>query len=186
MDLVVWNSRDYELVQLERDICLTPVESLYYCSISSPVRRKEWLMSRRMVRATLGDDVSTIYAGRRPALVGSDKHISISHSDNFVVLMVSDTPCGVDIENSERDFSRVQNRFMSKKELSTISEIDIAWGVKEAAFKMLGVADIDFATMFEIKKIDRLNGLSVMSYNGIDYELSIQSFGVYNIVFSSL
>lgn len=187
MKLVVWKS-DCELSPMERGIHLSLSETLYYESISSESRRCEWLTSRQMVRSELGENVSTIYIDRRPSLVGSDKHISISHSDKLVVLMISDVPCGVDIENSKRDFSRVSKRFLSIDELSWMNDDDVAlaWSIKEAAYKMIGVADIDFATMFLIRRIDRTNSLSILTYNEVEYQLSITSWEQYNIVYGEM
>lgn len=183
MKLLLWAS-NCELAQLEKEINLTPVESSYYQTISSENRRREWLTSRLMVRREIGETISTDYCERRPILVGSDKYISISHSDHLVVLMIAESPCGVDIENSTRDFSRVSKRFLCQEELSWMNEEDVAlaWSIKEAAYKMIGVPDIDFATMFHIKKIDRENNLSILSFREVDYQLSIHSFEQYNIV----
>lgn len=187
MEIIVWKT-EHTIAQLEKEVTLTPVELSYYHTISSEHRRLEWLTSRWMVRREIGKNVSTIYDGRKPSLVGSEKQISISHSDDLVVLMIADTQCGVDIENSTRDFSRVSKRFLSPEELAWMNceEIALAWSIKEAAYKMIGDLEIDFATMFHIKKIDRENGLSILSYQGVDYQLSIRLFGIYNIAFGCL
>lgn len=187
MKIVVWKS-DCELAQLEKEIHLTPVEFSYYQRITSEKRRREWLTSRVMVRREVGENVSTIYHDRRPCLVGSDEHISISHSDDLVVLMIANVPCGVDIENATRDFSRVSKRFLSAKELSwmTREDIALAWSIKEAAYKMIGIPDIDFATMFHIRTIDRRNERAVLTYNGSDYDFAFGSMESYNIVYGEL
>lgn len=184
MELVICKA-ELSVTQLEKELSLTLVEAAYYATISSENRRREWLTSRWMVRREIGENVSTIYIDGRPTLVGSDKQISISHSDHLVVLMIAEVQCGVDIENSTRDFSRVSRRFLCPEELSWMSaeEVALAWSIKEAAYKMIGDLEIDFATMFHIKKIDRENGLSFLSYKGVDYQLKIESFDQYNIVY---
>lgn len=179
----MWQTDSLELAQLEREVILTEVELSYYQEITAPSRRLEWLVSRVMVRRVLGEGVSTVYDGRRPCLVGSDKFISISHSDHQVVLMVADVPCGVDIENSTRDFSRVSRRFLGAEE--SVEDLAMAWCIKEAAYKMLGVADIDFATMFRIKNIDQKRGQALMCYNGVDYLLMIEKRGIYSLAYAS-
>lgn len=181
MQIIIWQTDSLELAQLESEVTLTEVELSYYQKITSPARRLEWLVSRVMVRRVLGDGVSTVYDGRRPCLVGSDKHISVSHSDHQVALMVADAECGIDIENSTRDFSRVSRRFLGADE--KVEDLAMAWCIKEAAYKMLGVADIDFATMFKIREIELEKGLAVMCYDGVDYQLTIEKRGIYNLAY---
>ncbi len=172
---------------LEAKITLTDAEREYYEKISAPKRRSEWLTSRVVLREVLGAEVSTDYRGRVPIVVGSDKFISISHTDNIVVLYISDRVCGVDIEPCSRSFERVKNRFLSQKELSWMNgeDIALAWSVKEAAYKLIGVPDIDFGTMFIIETIDKEKNIAVMSYNGNKYHFNFFRYNSsYNICYS--
>lgn len=183
--IVVWRVSD-SAKELERKIALSDCESEYYNSISSENRRAEWLMSRVMVRHELGDTVSTEYKNRIPYLVGSEFFISISHSDDLVAIYLSEDPCGIDIEDFTRNFDRVASRFLSNEELIHIQgeNIALAWSIKEAAYKKIGVPDIDFATMFTIKEIDRETNSSILSFGNNDYKFKFSTLEHYNIIYS--
>lgn len=175
--IVLWQS-DENLCELEKMAQLTESEYQYYSTLTHPTRKREWITSRYVIKLELGFDVSTIYSGRKPLLDGSDKHISISHSENMVSIIFSDTPCGIDIEDSSRNFERVYKRFLSQTEQQIIKGKDIAraWCVKEAAYKMIGRDDIDFATMFEIVEFDEKKSKSFMTYNNKMYEFNVFVF----------
>lgn len=182
-DVIIWQINE-NLEVLKDNIILTHAEQEYYDSIRAERRQKEWLTSRVMIRKELGENVSTIYDGRKPILIGSSNYISISHSNNLVALFISHNPCGIDIEDYTRNFSRVSNRFLSTKELEYIKDDDIAlaWSIKEAAYKLIGILDIDFAIMFTIKSIDNDNRIAIMSYNNRDYSFIFTKYKNYNIV----
>lgn len=183
-DIILWKVCE-SLEELEGAITLTDCESDYYNTISSESRRKEWLASRVIVRKELGVEVSTKYKNRIPTLIGSDLFLSISHCDNLVAVYLSDVPCGVDIENFCRNFDRVASRFLSAEELTYIKgkDVALAWSIKEAAYKRIRVSDIDFATMFTIKKIDREGGFSILSYNNVDYKFKFIGLRQQNLVY---
>ncbi len=94
----------------------------------------------------------------RPYL-GSDREperrwpISISHTTGWVAVMVAPpgaTCCGIDIEHLDRDASRVIRRIASPTELALAETLYprnpalLIWCAKEAAYKALGVSDLDF------------------------------------------
>ncbi len=170
---------------LESMVALSDEEKHYYNSIGAIGRRAEWLTSRIMVREILGNDISTRYNGRVPELVGSKKYISISHTDDVVVVYLCDEPCGVDIEHTNRNFERVKNRFLSSKEKKWMKPKDVAltWSIKEAAYKYIGVPDIDFGSMFIVNFIDYIANQAIMTYNKKRYILSFFIHECYNICY---
>lgn len=173
---------------LEERITLSSSEFLYYSKITAERRRCEWLTSRILIKEVLGDSISTDYKDRAPILIGSDKHISISHSRDKLALIVSNKKCGIDIEKSNYDFSRVSKRFLSVEELSFMTSEDIAlsWCIKEAAYKLIGVKEIDFSSMFIIKSIDYIENKTILIYNKTEYTLYFFTKNELNICYSIL
>ena len=184
-DIYIYIS-DESINELEGKIKLSEDEQNYYNTIRAEVRRREWITSRIGIREILGENVSSNYINRKPYLVGSSHELSISHSDNLVVVMISDNPCGVDIENTTRNFERVKSRFLNPIELDFISgdDLPLAWSIKEAAYKLIGVSDIDFGTMFIITNIDKEKNVAILRYNNIDYTFKFEKYNHYNIVYS--
>lgn len=115
------------------------------------------------------------YPNGAPFLFGDSSRISISHCKGmYVVATLPSTPevdlgefseraaLGVDAERADREqVLRIRERFMSARDLETVSAEDVeqnvlVWTIKEAAFKaVLGVAP-DFREEIVIEKMPRL------------------------------
>lgn len=86
-----------------------------------------------------------------PGTLPASPAISISHSENTVILAVSNSgiPVGVDIEMQRTNLNRVAPRFLRPDELdahgSSIIALLRAWTAKEAAFKAAGIPGITLA-----------------------------------------
>jgi len=119
-------------------------------------RKKEWLAVRLLLQQMHGDGAGIIYtANGKPDLVNIPGNISISHSSGFVVIYYHpEFHPGIDIELITRNVERASRKFLSEKELqdctfdNQISNKDLMlrWCAKEAVFKMVPDADIDFAS----------------------------------------
>jgi len=159
--LAVWR-REESTEQLLSGIVLSPAEQASYRQIAPyPKRRKEWLTWHRMIRDFLGPEVHADYdAEGRPVLIGHEGHISISHSNDFVVLYYSTGVCGVDIENCGRRFERVSDRYISPEEwmLPGASRNNrfqaLMWCLKETAYKYARTQGLDFIRDIRITHID--------------------------------
>lgn len=65
-------------------------------------------------------------------------YVSVSHSRGVVAVLLSDNPCAVDIEQSERDFGKVASRYISERERAIAEEYGLyaeMWCAKEALYK---------------------------------------------------
>lgn len=68
-------------------------------------------------------------------------YISLSHSGDYAVAMISDVPCGIDIEKTTRDLKKISKRFFCKDEIETVkTEADLTkiWTLKESIMKADG------------------------------------------------
>ena len=102
-------------------------------------RRREWYAWRALLRSLEGD-VEVSYDGcGAPYIEGrADVFISVSHTGDYVAVMLSDHRCGLDLEMADRDFARVKSRYISSDEerfLSMAYAEAILWCAKEAAYK---------------------------------------------------
>lgn len=109
---------------------------------------------QEILREVLGADVRLVHdPDGAPLLVGSDLHISISHSRNYAAVMLSaEGHCGIDIEEPRLEqLARVKSKFLTPAELAAGVDLLTAWTAKEAAFKAagtpgLGLSQIDTLT----------------------------------------
>ena len=110
-------------------------------------RIKEWVAVRVLLNYMLGSNTEIIYAPNgAPQLKGSNTYISISHTEEYVYIALSDThKVGIDIERISNKVERVKARFISKNEPgNTLLKTLLIWSAKESAYKMLQIEGIDF------------------------------------------
>lgn len=111
---------------------------------SSPKRRLEWLATRALLQHTECKGVEILYhSNGAPHLAGSNKHISISHTQDYVAIAIADKPIGIDIEHITRNATRAIIGFLQPQEIEELKlhptpaeETLRLWTAKEAAFKL--------------------------------------------------
>lgn len=105
----------------------------------------------------------------KPLLKSGAKHFSISHSDDFIALAFSTSPCGVDIEkNTTRDFEKLAARMNFKS--ASQEDFYTDWTTYEATYKL--------GSQPQSGKTYKLGGytLTAVSQNSNeDFEIYIQS-----------
>ena len=77
-------------------------------------------------------------------------HISISHSNGFSGILVSDQNVGLDIEQLKEKTLKIASRYMDVSHLENLPESEkikkatVIWGIKETIFKVKNEAGISF------------------------------------------
>ena len=78
------------------------------------------------------------------------KHISISHSNDFSVIVLSDENIGADLEILKDKTLKLAPRFMDVSHLEGLNEEEslikstVVWGIKESVFKIKNEIGISF------------------------------------------
>lgn len=82
---------------------LSESDMLRYKNFSNNTRKLQYLLARTMIKDIYGEDIIINETGRPIIKSG---FVSIAHKDNWVVVAISDTRVGIDIENTDivRDF----------------------------------------------------------------------------------
>ena len=148
--LVVWK-KDEELETLETVFPLNKVEKKQYLKISNKNRKKEWLAVRVLLTELLQKRVEIVYnKHNKPFIKHSNINISISHSQNFVAIIISNSYFpGVDIEKVLERVSKIKHKFLNSSELAWCNDIKkqtTCWSAKESVFKVFE-KELDFQDM---------------------------------------
>lgn len=127
-------------------------------------RRLEVLAVRRAMKTLFeGEEKAVLYdADGAPRLADGSAYISISHTKDYVAVISSDVPVGIDIERRANRVERVTSHFLQHEELSLLRMVSaddahfelalhLAWSAKEAAFKVLGRAYYDLQHLTTIR-----------------------------------
>ena len=147
--LVLWEISE-ELDDLLSIVSLNESEQIRLDGFGSMARKKEFAVTRILLQELLGSAVFIRNNEHgKPSLEHSDFDISISHSKNYVGLMIgTGHELALDIEYlSDRVYS-ITKRFMSESEMALISEdeeqlhIYQHWCAKECLIKLYGEKDV--------------------------------------------
>lgn len=124
--------------------------------LKSEKRQVEKLATHLLLTELLGHEFQIYYSSSgKPNLVGGSFHISISHTAGYVAVVLSNTPVGVDIQLIEPRIEGLKRRFVSSDEyidpVNPIVHLSLHWSAKEAMFKWLDTADVDFKNHLHVK-----------------------------------
>ena len=171
------------LEELEAEASEEELQSVARFSSSS--RRAERLSWRIMLRRVVGRGVTIEYSSQGAPLLSEEvvvnnyhyKYISVSHCRDMVAVMLSQQPCGVDIEQMGRDFGRVSNRYITAEErrLSDNPRFEAAvWCAKEALYKLAQREGLDFRRDISITAVDFESGRivgRVAEFSNVDMQI---------------
>ncbi|MDD5184039.1 MAG: 4'-phosphopantetheinyl transferase superfamily protein [Paludibacter sp.] len=165
-----------------------------YNKISSEKRKREFLGVRLALKELLGTNVMVSYdSNGKPCLQDNSYHISISHSGNWIAVIAHPTRVvGIDIECPSDKIQKLYTRFLSEKEQEDLSQgknlkqLQLAWSVKEALYKIIGKEAVDFAKQlqifpFEVKTEGEINAKHVLTEK--HYKLSYYQTDAYTLVY---
>jgi len=120
-------------------------------SFTNDTRKKEWLASRILVEKLIEEKAEIFYdEHNKPFLKNSKKHISLSHSHNFMAVIIDDKETGIDIELIKPNVLKIKEKFMNNDELNAVGKENIAekltlyWCVKESLYKYYGKRKLTF------------------------------------------
>jgi 4'-phosphopantetheinyl transferase EntD len=117
-----------------------------------PKRETESDLARRAINQLMAEETEVLknqyggpYLPQHPT-----KHLSISHGAGWAGAMISNTPCGFDIEPLLPRLLKIQSRFLSEEEKSHFANdillLGIAWSAKESIYKWYGKRGLTYAT----------------------------------------
>ena len=99
----------------------------------------------------------------KPFILGSDRYISLSHSNDWIAAGTSPHAIGVDIQIIVEKITRIAHRIYSPEEIRAVEGDDyilglhVLWGAKESIYKAYGKRNLEFKKHiridpFEIKE----------------------------------
>ena len=114
---------------------LTTKEAKHYGELKNGKRKEEFLLVRWLAKEVLSSTI--LYKESGSPYLSNNDEISISHCADAVVIMVSNSPCGVDVENINRNFKKVAKRIVTPNDRPITEDGHLAeyWCTKEAIYK---------------------------------------------------
>jgi 4'-phosphopantetheinyl transferase len=145
--------------------------------MKSESHQKGFLAVRMLLQHINLTDHDLFYSETGKPLLTTGQNISITHAFDFSVIMISENCCGIDIEKMKEKIVKIGPRFCDEPHLNVkhsslemaIQKYTIAWGVKEAVFKIKNEVGISFPKHIHLKpfEIDDKNSVEViLCFNG--------------------
>lgn len=146
-------------------------------------RDREVNGTHRLLKKHYPEDSLTYTLNKAPHL-SSGKGISISHSNDYLALLIAQNSAAIDIEKISEKPKKVASKFLSKKEIEGLDSDENAtllWCAKECLFKLHQKGSVNFSTDLIIHEIDEYTIKSSIFNN--EYILNYEKFNQYMIVY---
>ncbi|TBX70999.1 4-phosphopantetheinyl transferase [Flavobacterium silvisoli] len=128
-----------------RDVSLARLESM-----KAESHQKGFLGVRRLLMEVGYTDYDLYYDNFGKPHLKDGKHISISHSNDFSVIVLSEENIGADLEILKEKTLKLAPRFMDVSHLQNLNieeqlkKATVVWGIKESVFKIKNEVGISF------------------------------------------
>jgi phosphopantetheinyl transferase len=191
--IYVWKIEE-NLEQLLAEVKLKETSNLRLKTMTSISHQKGFLAVRMLLQYLNLSDYDLFYSETGKPFLTTGKIISITHAHDFSVIMLSDGSCGIDIEKKKEKIIKIGPRFCDEAHLNenheskalAISKYTIAWGVKEAIFKIKNEAGISFPKHITIEPFTKaegyLNAKLFFNHKEEHFIASFQEFEYYVLV----
>ncbi len=132
---------DYSLLIKDK----TSIHDILITTHKSHIRKQQLLAARYLLQElTTQPSLIIAYTTHgKPFIKDSEYHISISHTKQFIALILSkEKKVGIDIEILDKRILRIENKFLRPDEKSFINQnhyleqLYIIWSTKEVLFKI--------------------------------------------------
>lgn len=147
----IWRITESE-AELAKNIELTPNCQNRMLGMKSELHRRGFLSIRHLMAEAGYVDADLYYDGMGKPHLNDGKNISITHSNHFTGIIVSDKEeVGIDIEKQREKILRIAHKFTPIEEYRTIAntealirKLTIVWGCKESLYKIYAEPGLSF------------------------------------------
>jgi len=151
--LAVWEMNE-SLEELMAMVKINDAEKESLKEIKNENRKKQKLCSKQLLKRLTGiDDLKIEYdLHGKPYLKDSKYKISISHSHQYVAVIIDTEDTGIDIEIIDPKIEKVVHKFVNTEEQQSIKaqnrleQLYVYWCTKEALYKLYGGGSLVFKT----------------------------------------
>ncbi|WP_273568312.1 4'-phosphopantetheinyl transferase family protein [Maribacter halichondriae] len=191
----VWKIEESE-TQLVEGIRLTENCQRRMQGMRSELHRRGFLSIRHLMAEAGYEDADMYYDQSGKPHLNDGKHISITHSNHFTGIIVSDEKeVGIDIEKQRDKILRIAHKFTPIEEYKTIANTDalirkltIVWGCKESLYKIYAQEGLSFLHHIDIADFSLSDGKTTgeILYKGTtsQYDIDFLEFEGFTCVYA--
>lgn len=189
--LGVWHIIE-DVETLENKISLNEKDKELYSNFNNDKRKLQWLSYRILLKELLPEISTEIEYDNhgKPKLAGNEIHISISHSGDYSVVILSNSNhVGVDIEFLSEKIRKVETKFVNtddftkKSKFYNTENLMYIWCAKEAIYKCYGKQGVSFHQNITIKRFKR--NKNYVNYGFLNYEEIKKKYSLFHLIFKN-
>jgi len=161
--LLVWSIDEPKSV-LSANVELTALSQQRLHSMKSDLHQRAFLSVRQLLLLLGYTDADLYYDATGKPHLHDQKFISISHSHQLAVVIVSNQAVGVDVELIRDKVAKIGPKFCQSELLflspdltSEIERLTVIWGAKEAVFKVVNQEGISFKDHIFVAPFDLIS-----------------------------
>ncbi|MEO9891465.1 4'-phosphopantetheinyl transferase superfamily protein [Aurantibacter sp.] len=193
--LHIWKVEESE-ADLAKTVELTLNCKNRMAGMKSEIHRRGFLSIRHLLAIEGYEDKDLIYDAYGKPHLKDGKKISITHSNNFTGIIISNTTeVGIDIELQRDKILRIAHKFTPIAEYKTIANADalirkltIVWGAKEALYKIYAQPGLSFLRHINVKNFsmddDQTTGEILYLGKSSNYDISFLEFEGFTLVYA--
>tara|TARA_B100000767_G_scaffold259016_1_gene268334 strand:+ start:3335 stop:3964 length:630 start_codon:yes stop_codon:yes gene_type:complete len=185
--LILWKieETEQELIHL---LDLPPSEMQKLENRKTPNHRLEFLATRASL-SSLGVSINNLHFKESGApYLDTQKHCSLSHTQNYAAAIVSQKQVGIDLETHRGKIVKIAPKFVHKKEMfalhneNQIFSLTRLWTAKEAVYKAFGMAGIHFSTQIEVHSFSMIDkkGFATLTHLEKEYSFTLHFQSINN------
>ncbi|MVO08940.1 4-phosphopantetheinyl transferase [Flavobacterium sp. TP390] len=179
--IYLWKIEE-EFIALFRQVSLKDTSLARLESMKSESHQKGFLAVRMLLQHLGYTDFDLFYDAFGKPHLKDGKHISISHSNDFSAVLISDALMGIDLEILKDKIVTIAPRFMDVNHLENLNQLDkikkatVVWGIKESIFKIKNEKGISFPKHIfeEAFRLTDKRGLAQLKFNDLTEEYCFQ------------
>ena len=152
--LCVWKIEE-DIDFFLQDLDFTSFDNNEFHIIKNEKKRLQWLASRYLLKKMSAQKSQLILkknANGKPYLDNCPLNFSISHSFEYVAVIVSDKNVALDIEKVNEKVLRVKEKFINEEDFSKndLFDVSLIWSAKESIYKYVDQPNLSLKQNFKV------------------------------------
>ena len=173
--IYVWKMTSSYEDQIKNPL-LKSAELISAKELKNEKRKKEFISSRIALKNIFNKDLELKHHKSGKPFIKETKHLSISHSSNFLALAFGEENIGIDIEKPQNRMVKLMPKILSEIEFMEFKKepsMDLAckvWGAKEAILKYVGDKNLNYKEDIKVENIQ----LGIATYLKMNFKVEFE------------